>query len=91
MPHELHGTIIAKPGQRDALLAILREAATNAPAMPGCRSYEVRPVADNPDAIAVDETWDDRAAHEASLSIESVRAMITRARPLIASTVSRVA
>ena len=86
MPHEpfeLHGTITAKPGQRDALLAILREAAANAPAMPGCRSYEVRPVPGDPDSIAVDETWDDKASHDASLAIDSVRAAIARALPLM--------
>ena len=82
--YERHGVIRAKPGQRDALLAILTAAAT-APAMPGCRRYDVTPLHDDPDAIAVDEEWDDEAAHRASLSLERVRALIARARPLIAS------
>lgn len=89
MTYELRGTIRAKPGERDALLAILREAAAHAPTMPGCRRYEVRVADDDPDAISIDESWEDRASHDASLSLESVRATIARARPLIAATGTR--
>jgi len=53
--YERHGVIVAKPGQRAALLAILRDAAASAPAMTGCRKYEVRTVAGDVNAIAVDE------------------------------------
>jgi quinol monooxygenase YgiN len=37
-----------------------------------------------PDAIAILEVWDDKAAHDASLQLESVRALIAQARPFIA-------
>jgi quinol monooxygenase YgiN len=87
MPVELyglHGTIRAKPGQRDALLAVLLDAAKYAPRMPGCRLYVVGTIADEPDAISVTEIWDDKAAHDASLGLESVREIIGRGRPLIA-------
>ena len=80
----LHGTIRAKPGQRDALLAILLEASKGASRMPGCRLYIVSLVPDDADAIAVTEVWDDRASHDGSLKLESVRETIGRARPLIA-------
>jgi quinol monooxygenase YgiN len=80
----LQGTMIAKPGQRDALLALLLEASRSAP-MPGCRLYVVSEVPAEPDAIAITEVWDDQAAHDASLQLESVRALIARARPLIAA------
>lgn len=36
------------------------------------------------DAIAITEVWDDKAAHDASLQLESVQALIANARPLIA-------
>ena len=75
--------MIAKPGQRDALLALLLEASRGAP-MPGCRLYVVSEIPAEPDAIAITEVWDDRAAHDASLQLESVRALIAKARPLIA-------
>ena len=79
-----HGIIHAAPGRRDDLLALMRAASENAPAMPGCRLYVVSTVANDADAIAVTEIWDDRAMHAASLALESVRALIARARPLIA-------
>ena len=75
--------MIAKPGQRDALLALLLEASRSAP-MPGCRLYVVSELPAEPDAIAITEVWDDQAAHDASLQLESVRALIAKARPLIA-------
>jgi quinol monooxygenase YgiN len=81
----LHGTIRAKPGQRSALLAVLLDASKGAPRMPGCRLYILSLVPDDPDAIAVTEVWDDKASHDASLSLESVREAIGRARPLIAA------
>ena len=80
----LHGTIRAKTGKRDALLAVLVEASKGAPRMPGCRLYVVSLVPDDPDAVAVTEIWDDKASHDASLTLESVRETIGRARPLIA-------
>jgi quinol monooxygenase YgiN len=79
----LQGKMLAKPGQRDALVALLLDA-TGA-AMPGCRLYVVSEIHGEPDAIAITEVWDDRAAHDASLQLDSVRALISKARPLIAS------
>lgn len=78
-----HGTIRAKPGQRDALLAILSDGSSTQ-SMPGCRLYLVGTVVEDPDAISVTEVWDDAASHRASLSLERVRETIARARPLIA-------
>ena len=80
----LQGRMVAKPGQRDGLLALLLEASRGAP-MPGCRLYIVSEVPAEPDAIAITEVWDDKAAHDASLQLETVRALIAMARPLIAS------
>ena len=78
----LQGKMIAKAGRRDALLALLLEASRGEP-LPGCRLYIVSEVPAEPDAIAITEVWDDKAAHDASLRLESVRALITQARPLI--------
>ncbi len=80
----LQGKMLARSGQRDALLALLLEASRGAP-MPGCRLYVVSEVPAEPDAIAITEVWDDKAAHDASLQLESIRALITKARPFIAS------
>ncbi|MDQ6859484.1 MAG: antibiotic biosynthesis monooxygenase [Chloroflexota bacterium] len=79
----LHGTLRAKPGQRDALLALLRGSSGGEP-MPGCRLYVVSELPAEPDAIDVFEVWDDKAAHHASLQLDRVRETIAKARPLIA-------
>jgi quinol monooxygenase YgiN len=78
-----HGKLLAKPGQRDALVALLLEASRGG-AMPGCRLYVVSEIPAEPDAISVLEVWEDKAAHEASLQLESVRSIIAQGRPLIA-------
>ena len=83
--YERRGVIRAKTGRRDALLAILREVSDDPSAMAGCLAYEVAPVADDQDAIAVFERWADEASHRASLDLDAVRATIARARPLIES------
>jgi quinol monooxygenase YgiN len=78
-----HGKLLAKPGQRDALVTLLLEASRGG-AMPGCRLYVVSEIPAEPDAISVLEVWEDKAAHEASLQLESVRSIIAQGRPLIA-------
>ena len=80
----LVGTLIAKPGQRDALLALLLETSRGG-RMPGCRLYVVSEVPSEPDAISIVEVWDDKAAHDASLQLDSVRSVIAKGRPLIAA------
>jgi quinol monooxygenase YgiN len=79
----LQGKLIAQPGQRDALVALLLEASQGG-RMPGCRLYLVSEIPSDPDAIAITEVWDDKAAHDASLQLESVRSVIAKGRPLIA-------
>lgn len=75
------GRLKAKPGQRDALAAVLTGGSG---AMPGCLSYIVAEDLADPDALWVTEVWVDKAAHDASLSLPEVRAAIGRGRPLIA-------
>lgn len=77
----LIGKIVAKPGEREALLSILVEAGGTA--MPGCRSYIVARDPSDTVSIWVTEVWDDPASHRASLSLPEVRAAITRGKPLI--------
>src|SRR5712692_2069378 len=79
----LQAKMLAKPGQRAVLIALLMESASGTP-LPGCRLYVVSEVPAEPDAIAITEVWDDKAAHDASLQLERVRSVIARARLLIA-------
>lgn len=78
------GKLIATPGQRDALAALLLEDETALSAMPGCRLYLVFVSAEEPDAVLVTEAWDSAEAHRASLQLPSVAAAIEKAMPLIA-------
>jgi quinol monooxygenase YgiN len=77
----LIGRMIAAPGQRDALIAILLESTT---AMPGCLSYVVAKDVKEADTIWISEVWDSKESHTASLTLPEVKAAIAKARPLIA-------
>ena len=79
----MFGKFTAQPGKRDDLVAVLLQAADALRADPGCLHYVVG-TTDEPDAIWVTEAWTDKAAHDASLEPEEVRATIARAMPLIA-------
>jgi quinol monooxygenase YgiN len=81
----MHGhvvRIVAKPGKREALLAILLE---NTGTMAGCISYVIATDQGDADAIWVTEVWESKAAHTASLSLPNVQAAIAQAMPHIAS------
>jgi quinol monooxygenase YgiN len=80
----LFGKFIAQPGQRDALAALLLEAAALLRDAPGCEQYIVSVSESEPDAVWVSEVWSSREEHAASLTREDVRALIGRGRPLIA-------
>src|SRR5215207_7837394 len=67
----LMGKMIAKAGQRDALIAILLEGTG---AMPGCLSYIVAKDRANADAIWITEVWNSKESHAASLKLPAVQA-----------------
>jgi quinol monooxygenase YgiN len=78
------GKLVARPGQRDALAAILLAQEAGLSTMPGCRLYLVFAADEEPDVLHVTELWDSAEAHRASLDLPGVRAAIERARPLLA-------
>jgi quinol monooxygenase YgiN len=75
------GKMIAVSGKRDALIAILLDGTNN---MPGCLSYIIAKDIKDADTIWISEAWDNKASHDASLSLPSVKATIAKGRPLIA-------
>ena len=79
--HGLIGKMIAAPGKRDELIAILLASTTG---MPGCFSYVVAKDTKDADAIWVTEIWDSKESHAASLSLPAVKAAIAKAKPMIA-------
>ena len=86
----LVGKIKAQPGQRDALIDYLQKAATDLGDVDGCYIYIVNKATDDPDGIWVTEVWRSREDHQASLSLDSVKAIIAAARPLIAGMSDRI-
>jgi quinol monooxygenase YgiN len=81
------GKLIAVPGRRDELIANILGGVGS---MPGCLSYVVAKDASNADAIWVSEVWDSKANHDASLSLPSVKAAITKSLPIIAGSGDRI-
>jgi quinol monooxygenase YgiN len=79
--HGLIGKMVAAPGQRDALIALILEGSGE---MPGCLNYIVAKDITDENVIWVTEVWDSQESHKASLSIPAVKATIARAMPLIA-------
>lgn len=80
----LHGTLIAHPGQRDALAQLLLEDTQAGDALPGCELYMVSIDEKDDTAVHVTEVWRSEADHKASLQRPDVRAMIEKGRPMIA-------
>lgn len=78
----LHGRLSAKPGSRDALLAILAEG-EQGERLPGCRLYLVAVDESDPDGVWVTEVWESEAAHAASLQLDGVKGQIGRAMPIL--------
>lgn len=76
------GTLGTTPGHRDELVALLTRRSTELE-QAGCLLYEVGTNDENPDTVYVCELWESEEAHQASLQLESVRAAIAEARPLL--------
>ena len=79
--HGLIGKMIAHPGQRDTLAAIMLDGVGG---MPGCLSYVVAVDPKDENALWITEVWVDAAAHAASLKLPAVETAIAKGRPLIA-------
>lgn len=79
------GKLTAQTGQREALLNILMKSSNESAGMEGCYVYIISAATDDANVIWITEVWRDKAAHDASLQNENVRAVITEARPLIAA------
>ncbi|TWE07323.1 putative quinol monooxygenase [Rudaeicoccus suwonensis] len=76
------GTLGVLPGKRDELVAILTRR-SQVLADIGCQLYEVGINEAEPDAVFVVELWESEDAHTASLQLDSVRAAISEAMPLL--------
>jgi quinol monooxygenase YgiN len=79
----LHGKLSAKKGQGPTLTALLLKAAAAMPQVKGCVVYAISKDQNDPNAVWVTEIWDSKEDHDNSLKLESVRAIISQAMPVI--------
>lgn len=76
------GSLGTQPGKRDAVVEILTR--LNPDLMEaGCLLYEVGTNDDEPDTVFVMELWESLEAHQQSLQLDSVKAAIDEAMPLL--------
>ena len=80
----LHGTLLAHPGQRDALAQLLLAGTRVVGTLPGCEIYIVSIDEKDETAVHVTEVWRSEADHKASLQAPEIRAIIDKGRPMIA-------
>lgn len=80
-------TLEAQPGRRDEVVAILSRRNPQLEEV-GCLLYEVGVSEERPDTVFVAELWESAEAHSAALRLDSVRAAIAEARPLMTGQVS---
>ena len=80
----LYGKITTHPGQRDALVAVLLDAAALMQHVSGCELYVVNVSPTEPEVIWVTEVWSSAETHQASLTLDDIKETIKHRRPLIA-------
>ncbi len=78
----LNGKMGVKPGQREAVVAILLRDVQELKKV-GCHVYVVSVSPAHPDHVFVNEVWDSREAHRTSLQLPSVKQAIAEARPML--------
>lgn len=82
MYYGLYGKLVAKPGARDAVAAILTRGVDELTAY-GCMLYIVSFDSEHPDVIWVTEVWKSAEGHTASLESPSVKKAIAEAMPML--------
>jgi quinol monooxygenase YgiN len=82
------GSMRARPGSRDEVIAILLGGADGLRAA-GCQVYAVCTAPEDPDIIWVTEVWDSAEAHHSSLQLPETKAAISRAMPMLTGEFTR--
>lgn len=79
----LHGKLTAVQGKGDQLSEILLKASKLVSDAPGCHIYLIGKDENDQDTVWITEVWDSKEDHDNSLKLESVRALIAKALPLL--------
>ncbi|WP_314060838.1 antibiotic biosynthesis monooxygenase [uncultured Vagococcus sp.] len=78
-----YGKLTALDGHGKTLLSLLLEASEELKAVASCDCYIVGMNEEEPNAVYVFEVWENKAAHEASLTLDVVRNLIGQAMPIL--------
>jgi quinol monooxygenase YgiN len=78
----LIGKMTAAPGKREELISLLMQGTED---MPGCVSYVIARDSADDNGIWITEVWEDKASHDASLSLPAGKKTIAAARSIIAA------
>jgi quinol monooxygenase YgiN len=81
--YQLHGSLKATKNNGDKLASILLEAANTVSKLEECKLYIISKDKTNSDVIWITEIWQNKEAHDNSLMLDSVRALIGKAMPLL--------
>jgi quinol monooxygenase YgiN len=82
MRYSLSGRLVARPGKRDAVVAILLRDVLKLRDV-GCDLYVVSVSDDHPDTVWVNEVWGSKEAHDVSLQLPTVKQAIAEAMPML--------
>lgn len=85
MKFGMQAILTAVPNQGHALAKIMLEAASVVASVKGCERYIVQQSLTDEAKVLITEVWASQEDHQASLSNEQVRALIARAKPIIAA------
>jgi quinol monooxygenase YgiN len=79
-----------KPGQRNALVEHLLNAAANLENTAGCNLYIINTSPIEPEVVWVTEVWRSQQEHDASLTIEGAQEAIKQVIPLLAGSPEKI-
>jgi quinol monooxygenase YgiN len=79
----LHTKIVARAGQRDALVDLLLNAATAMQPVTDCELYIVHTAPTEPHTVWVTEVWRSQEAHQAFLATDAFKAALGHGRSFI--------
>lgn len=76
---------VVQDGKKEEMIGILLEAAESMEDLDECEVYLVNINENEPGSVYVYEVWIDEGAHQASLGLEAIQKLISRAKPIIKS------
>lgn len=84
MKFGMHAVLTATPGSGNDLAALMLAASRAVAELKGCELYIVQQSLTDESKVLITEVWESKEAHQSSLSNEKIRALISKAKPMIA-------